>query len=92
VVAIDTSFINNEWIVFIDAGHTPTKVKATDWATKAEMHGAGEILLTSMNTDGTKSGFSIQITRDISRNLSIPVIASGGAGSPEHSLQGDINS
>jgi cyclase len=84
VVAIDTSFINNEWIVFIDAGHTPTKVKATDWATKAEMHGAGEILLTSMNTDGTKSGFSIQITRDISRNLSIPVIASGGAGSPEH--------
>ena len=84
VVAIDTSFVNNEWIVFIDAGRTPTRVKALDWAMKAEMNGAGEILLTSMNSDGTKSGYSIQITKDISMNLSIPVIASGGAGSPEH--------
>ena len=84
VVAIDTGFVNNEWIVFIDGGRTPTQARAMDWAMKAEMQGAGEILLTSMNTDGTKSGFSIQITRDISKNLSIPVIASGGAGSPEH--------
>jgi cyclase len=84
VVAIDTGFVNNEWIVFIDGGRTPTQARAIDWAMKAEMQGAGEILLTSMNTDGTKSGFSIQITRDISKNLSIPVIASGGAGSPEH--------
>ncbi len=83
-MAIDTLFVNNEWIVFIDAGGTPTQVKAVDWAMKAEMNGAGEILLTSMNSDGTKSGFSIQITRDISMNLNIPVIASGGAGSPEH--------
>ncbi len=84
VVAIDTSFVNNEWIVYIDAGRTPTRVRAIDWAVKAELHGAGEILLTSMNTDGTKSGFSIQITMDISRNVNIPVIASGGAGSHEH--------
>ena len=84
VVAIDTAFINNEWIVFIDGGRTPTQIRAIDWAIKAEMFGAGEILLTSMNTDGTKSGFSIQIVRDVSKNLGIPVIASGGAGSREH--------
>lgn len=84
VVAIDTCFVNNEWLVFINAGQTPTTEKALDWAIKAEKHGAGEILLTSMNADGTKSGFSTDITREISRNVNIPVIASGGAGSMEH--------
>jgi cyclase len=84
VVAIDTQFINNEWMVYIDAGHTPTEMKAVDWALKAEKYGAGEILLTSMNADGTKSGFSIEITREISKRLNIPVIASGGAGTIEH--------
>jgi cyclase len=84
VVAIDTRFENNEWIVYIDAGRTPTPVKAVDWAMKAEKSGAGEILLTSMNADGTKSGFSIEITREVSKSLNIPVIASGGAGSIEH--------
>jgi len=84
VVAIDTQFINNEWIVYIDAGRTPTQIKAVDWAMKAEKYGAGEILLTSMNADGTKSGFSIEITREVSKSLNIPVIASGGAGTMEH--------
>jgi len=84
VVAIDTQFINNEWIVYIDAGRTSTQSKTVDWAMKAEKQGAGEILLTSMNADGTKSGFSIGITREVSKALNIPVIASGGAGNMEH--------
>jgi len=84
VVAIDTHFINNEWIVFIDGGRTLTQSNAVDWAVKAEKMGAGEILLTSMNADGTKSGFSIGITREVSKSVNIPVIASGGAGTMEH--------
>lgn len=84
VVAIDTKFVNNEWMVFIDGGHTATPLRAADWAGKAERSGAGEILLTSMNADGTNNGFSIDITREISRILNIPVIASGGAGSMEN--------
>ncbi len=84
VVAIDTCFIDNDWIVYIDAGRTATYLKTIDWAQRAEKYGAGEILLTSMNADGTKSGFSIDITREVSKNLNIPVIASGGAGSMEH--------
>jgi len=84
VVAIDTHLINNEWIVHVDAGRTSTQAKAVDWALKAEKYGAGEILLTSMNADGTKSGFSIELTREVSKILNIPVIASGGAGSMDH--------
>lgn len=84
VVAIDTRFVNNEWIVHIDGGRTPTPLNTVRWAEKAERLGAGEILLTSMNTDGTKSGFSIGITREVSSRLNIPVIASGGAGTFEH--------
>jgi imidazole glycerol-phosphate synthase subunit HisF len=84
VVAIDTKFVNNEWFVYVNAGRTATRVKAVDWAVKAERSGAGEILLTSMNADGTKSGFSIGITREVSENVNIPVIASGGAGTMEH--------
>jgi cyclase len=84
VVAIDTKLINGEWMVFVHGGRTPTPLKTTDWALEAQNRGAGEILLTSMNTDGTKTGFSIEITREITRLLNIPVIASGGAGSMEH--------
>jgi imidazole glycerol-phosphate synthase subunit HisF len=84
VVAIDTNFLNNEWLVYVDGGRTATGVKAVDWALKAEKCGAGEILLTSMNADGTKSGFSIGITGEVSKRLNIPVIASGGAGTMEH--------
>lgn len=84
VVAIDTHFINNEWIVYVDGGRTPTQAKAVEWAMKAEKLGAGEILLTSMNADGTKSGFSVGITGEVSKSVNIPVIASGGAGTMEH--------
>jgi cyclase len=84
VTAIDTKFIDNEWIVVVDGGRTKTELKTVEWAGRAEELGAGEILLTSMNNDGTKSGFSIEITGEISRNVNIPVIASGGAGTMEH--------
>jgi cyclase len=84
VVAIDTKFIDNEWIVVVDGGRTPTGHKAIDWARKAEELGAGEILLTSMNNDGMKTGFSIEITGEVSSSVNIPVIASGGAGTMEH--------
>jgi len=84
VVAIDTGLIDNEWIVFVNGGRTPTSLRTIEWAIKAENLGAGEILLTSMNTDGTKSGFSIDITRDVTKKINIPVIASGGAGLMEH--------
>ncbi|MGA2406958.1 MAG: imidazole glycerol phosphate synthase subunit HisF [Bacteroidales bacterium] len=84
VVAIDTKLVNDEWIVVVDGGRTATELKTVSWARKVEELRAGEILLTSMNNDGTKSGFSIDITNDVSRIVNIPVIASGGAGSPEH--------
>jgi imidazole glycerol-phosphate synthase subunit HisF len=84
VVAIDTKFINDEWIVVVDGGRTVTELKTLTWALRAEELGAGEIMLTSMNNDGTKSGFSLDITAEVSRNVNIPVIASGGAGSMEH--------
>jgi len=84
VVAIDTKFIDNEWIVVVDGGRTPTLHKALEWAGKAEELGAGEILLTSMNNDGMKTGFSIEITGEVSSRVNIPVIASGGAGTMEH--------
>ena len=84
VVAIDTQLINDRWRVFVNGGRTATTLEAVEWAEKAEKNGAGEILLTSMNSDGTKAGFSIDITREISHNANIPVIASGGAGCVEH--------
>lgn len=84
VVAIDTNNIENEWVVYIDGGRTPAGFRTIDWARKAEDLGAGEILLTSMNADGTKDGFSIEITDIISQSVNIPVIASGGAGKKEH--------
>ncbi|MBI5216681.1 MAG: imidazole glycerol phosphate synthase subunit HisF [Ignavibacteriae bacterium] len=84
VVAIDTKFLNNEWIVFIHGGKTPTRLKTIDWAKQAEASGAGEILLTSMNNDGTKDGFAIDITNQVSKIVTIPVIASGGAGLKVH--------
>lgn len=84
VVAIDTKLINNEWIVVVDGGRTITELETINWAHKVEELGAGEILLTSMNNDGTKSGFSIDITGKVSSEVNIPVIASGGAGSMDH--------
>jgi len=84
VVAIDTKLIDDEWIVFVHGGRVPTEERAINWARKAEELGAGEILLTSMNTDGTKAGFSIEITGAVSSSVNIPVIASGGAGTMGH--------
>lgn len=84
VVAIDTKLIGDEWMVVIDGGRTEARLKTVDWARTADELGAGEILLTSMNNDGTKSGFSLDITNEVSNNVNIPVIASGGAGKMEH--------
>ncbi|WP_026977532.1 imidazole glycerol phosphate synthase subunit HisF [Flavobacterium tegetincola] len=84
VVAIDTKFVNGEWMVFRSGGKISTGLKAVDWAKKAADLGAGEILLTSMNNDGTRAGFACEITKQISEAVSIPVIASGGAGTREH--------
>jgi imidazole glycerol-phosphate synthase subunit HisF len=84
VLAIDTKYLDNEWIVFVNGGRTPTPLRTVSWAKRAGELGAGEILLTSMNNDGTKSGFSLDITAEVSSQVNIPVIASGGAGSLEH--------
>ncbi|MBU4538284.1 MAG: imidazole glycerol phosphate synthase subunit HisF [Weeksellaceae bacterium] len=84
VLAIDTKFINNEWIVFRSGGTIVTDLKATEWAKKGAELGAGEILLTSMNNDGTKNGFALDISKAVSEAVTIPVIASGGAGTMEH--------
>jgi len=84
VLAIDTKFMNGDWYVFLNGGRIPTELKALDWAKQAVALGAGEILLTSMNNDGTKDGFALDITRAISEAVNVPVIASGGAGTMEH--------
>lgn len=84
VVAIDPKKINGEWIVHINGGRVPTEKRAVDWAREVEQRGAGEILLTSMDRDGTKSGYDIELTRAISEAVTIPVIASGGAGAMAH--------
>lgn len=84
VVAIDTKNEEGDWFVYVHGGKTRTEHKTSDWAKKVEELGAGEILLTSMNNDGTKNGFALDITKTISQSLNIPVIASGGAGSMDH--------
>lgn len=84
VVAIDTKSEDGDWWVYVNGGRTRTVHKTIDWAKQAEDFGAGEILLTSMNQDGTKSGFAWDITGLVSASLQIPVIASGGAGQREH--------
>ncbi len=84
VVAIDTNLVDNVWKVYVDGGRTPMNLKTPDWALRAAELGAGEILLTSMKNDGTKTGFSCDITSEVTTLLDIPVIASGGAGKMEH--------
>ena len=83
VVAIDTKIQNKQWKVYINGGRTSTPLLTLDWAKQVEKLGAGEILLTSMNNDGTKNGFALEITSQISQAINIPLIASGGAGSKE---------
>ena len=84
VVAIDAKIINDKWTVVTHGGRTPTSLLAIEWAKEVTARGAGEILLTSMENDGTKKGFAIDITKAVSRAVHIPVIASGGAGTMEH--------
>lgn len=84
VVAIDTRNIEGVDFVHTHGGRKPTELKTLEWAKEIEDRGAGEILLTSMDTDGTKAGFAIELTATISDNANIPIIASGGAGSMEH--------
>ena len=84
VLAIDTKCIDGEWYVFLNGGRIPTELKTLDWARQAVAQGAGEILLTSMNNDGTKDGFALDITRTLSEAVNVPVIASGGAGTMQH--------
>lgn len=84
VVAIDTKLVENQNKVFSNGGKIETEKELFSWAKEVENLGAGEILLTSMNTDGTKSGFAIEITKQLSALVNIPVIASGGAGTMKH--------
>ena len=85
VLAIDTKKEEDgEWYVYLNGGRTKTETKCFGWAKQAVALGAGEILLTSMNHDGTKSGFALDITKELSQNLSIPIIASGGGGTMQH--------
>lgn len=84
VVAIDAHFEDGDWLVYLNGGRKKTGVRALDYAKRVYHDGAGEILLTAMNNDGTKSGFACEITRAISNSVNIPVIASGGAGSIKH--------
>jgi imidazole glycerol-phosphate synthase subunit HisF len=84
VVAIDTRVIDNMWMVYIDGGRTQTGIEVNNWALMAEKAGAGEILLTSMDHDGTKKGFAIELLNEICGKVNVPVIASGGAGKMEH--------
>lgn len=84
VLAIDTKFEFGNWYVYLNGGKIKTELLALNWAKQAVALGVGEILLTSMNNDGTKNGFAIDITKQISEGVNVPVIASGGAGTIEH--------
>lgn len=80
VVAMDPKRIADKWVVHINGGRTPTDKTAVEWAKECESRGAGEILLTSMDRDGTKAGYNLELTQAVAEAVSIPVIASGGAG------------
>ena len=84
VIAIDAREVEGEWWVHTHGGKQKTDIKLFDWAKEAQERGAGEILFTSMNNDGTKSGFALEATRRVTEMLTIPVIASGGAGTKPH--------
>jgi imidazole glycerol-phosphate synthase subunit HisF len=88
VVAIDAKRVSDRWEVFTHGGRKPTGIDACDWAEKMERYGAGEILLTSMDRDGTKAGYDLELTRTVSDRVGIPVIASGGVGNLEDIYEG----
>ncbi|MGI9035871.1 MAG: imidazole glycerol phosphate synthase subunit HisF [Pyrinomonadaceae bacterium] len=84
VLAIDAKKVGENWKVFLNGGRIETELDAVEWAKRGANSGAGEILLTSMNADGTRDGFEIELTRSVSESVSVPVIASGGAGKLKH--------
>lgn len=84
VCAIDAREVNNHWTVTVNGGRIPTEKELFSWAKEAESRGAGEILFTSMNHDGTKNGFANEALKKLSESLAIPIIASGGAGNMDH--------
>lgn len=84
VLAIDAKWINGTWKVFLNGGRLETDLELIDWAKQAEKLGAGEILFTSMDHDGTKNGFALEALNELNKSVSIPIIASGGAGNIEH--------
>ncbi len=88
VVAIDAKRVDGHWEVFTHGGRNPTALDACQWAERMEACGAGEILLTSMDRDGTKAGYDLELTRAISERVGVPVIASGGVGNLEHIYEG----
>jgi len=88
VVAIDAKRVGDGWEVFTHGGRNPTGIDACEWSKRMERYGAGEILLTSMDRDGTKAGYDLELTRTISKAVNIPVIASGGVGELQHILEG----
>lgn len=90
VVAIDAKRVGNSWEVFTHGGRKATGLNAVEWAKKMQLLGAGEILLTSMNKDGTRNGFDLALTRAVSDAVDLPVIASGGVGSLRHLAEGVI--
>jgi cyclase len=88
VVAIDAKQVGDTWEVFTHGGRNGTGINVLKWARKMEAYGAGEILLTSMDRDGTKAGYDLPLTRAVSEAVNLPVIASGGAGNLEHLYEG----
>lgn len=95
VVAIDAKQVNAEgenprWEIFTHGGRKPTGIDAVEWAVRMTSYGAGEILLTSMDRDGTKNGFDLGVTRAISDAVPVPVIASGGVGELQHLVDGIV--
>lgn len=88
VVAIDAKRVDDHWEVFTHGGRKSTGLNAIDWAKKMVDYGAGELLVTSMDKDGTKEGFDLELTRKISNNVDVPIIASGGVGNLNHLVDG----
>ena len=90
VLGLDANRVKKDgqetWEVFVNGGRTPTGINVMDWARQAESLGAGEIVLNVMNADGTTSGYDLEMTRAVSEAVKVPVVASGGAGSPQHML------
>ncbi len=84
VLAVDAKKVNKDWMVHLNGGRVATDIRLLDWVKESQERGAGEILFTSMNNDGTKAGFACDALAQVSSALSIPVIASGGAGTMEH--------